>query len=152
MVTSGGEIRNFMTLEPIDSTCDGPSSWQALVQVPTRSLFGSFRGFSSSWDDWCGLLARVDHLIGWSIGLHQVWWLVWRLVASPSAEPDELLISNEGVSSISLNPVPSVIVLVNDATVGVPQFSDGILYNNSLIELEWAARELGTVFLDLLSI
>ena len=81
-----------------------------------------------------------------------VWRLVRRLVSSSSAEPDELLISNEGVSSISLNPVPSVIVLVNDVTVGIPQFSDGILYDNSLIELERAARELGTVFFDFFSI
>ena len=74
------------------------------------------------------------------------------LVPSPSAELDELLITDEEVASISLDSVPSVIVLVIDATVGVPQFSDGILYNNSLIELEWAARELGTVFLDLRSV
>ena len=80
--------------------------------------------------------------------MHQVWWLVWWLVASPSTGPDELLVSIEGVTLISLNPVPSVIVLVSDVTVGIPQFSDGILYNNSLIELEWAARELGTFFLD----
>ena len=125
----------------------------ALVQVPSRSLFGPFRGFSSSWDDWCGLRARVDHLSGWSIGLHLVvWQLVWRLVPSPSAEPDELLIANEEVSSISLDSVPSVIVLVIDASVGVPQFSDGVLYNNSFVELEWAARELGTFLLDLLGI
>ena len=81
--------------------------------------------------------------------MHQVWWLIWWLVASPSAGPDELLVSIEGVPLIGLNTVPSVIVLVSDVPVGVPQLSDGILYNNSLIELEWAARELGTVFLDL---
>ena len=94
-------------------------SLQALVQVSSWSLFGTFRTFSSSWDDWCGLLARVDHLRGWSIGLH-LWWLVWWLVTSPSAEPDELLVSIEGVPLIGLNTVPSVIVLVSDVPVGVP--------------------------------
>ena len=56
------------------------------------------------------------------------------------------------MACVCLDTVSSVIVLVNDATVGVPQLSDGILYNNSLIELEWAARELGTVFFDLCSV
>ena len=122
VVTSGGEIRNFMTLEPIDSTfCDGPSSWQALVQVPTRSLFGPFRGFTSSWDDWCGLLARVDHLIGWSIGLHLfVRWLVWWLVASSSTEPDEFLVPIEEVARICLDSISSIIELANDAAMSVP--------------------------------
>ena len=55
------------------------------------------------------------------------------------------------MACVCLDTVSSVIVLVNDATVGVPQFSDGILYNNSLIELEWAARELGTFFFDFFS-
>ena len=81
-----------------------------------------------------------------------VWRLVWWLVTSPSAEPDELLVSIEGVPLISLNTVPSVIVLVSDVPVGVPQLSDGILYNNSLVELEGAARELGTVFFDFFGI
>ena len=122
VVTSGGEIRNFMTLEPIDSTfCDGPGSWQALVQVSFWSLFGTFRAFSSSWDDRCGLLARDDHLRGWSIGLHLfVRRLVRWLVSSPSAEFDEFLVPGEEVARVCLDSISSIIELANDVAVSVP--------------------------------
>ena len=98
-----------------------PGSLQALVQVPSGSFLGPFRGFSSSWDDWCGLLARGDHLRGWSIGLHLfVRRLVWWLVTSPSAEFDEFLVPGEEVARVCLDSIPPVIELAIDATVGVP--------------------------------
>ena len=96
-------------------------SLQALVQVSSWSLFGTFRTFSSSWDDWCGLLARVDHLRGWSIGLHLVVRrLVWWLVTSPSTEFDEFLVSGQEVARVCLNSISSVIELAIDTAMSVP--------------------------------
>ena len=68
------------------------------------------------------------------------------------AELDILLVSHEVMASICLDSVPSIIVLVIDAAMDVPQLSDGILHNDSFVGLEWAARELRTVFLDFFSV
>ena len=64
------------------------------------------------------------------------------------AELDVFLVPYEVMASICLDSVPPIVVLVIDAAMDVPQLSDGILHNDSFVELEWAARELGTVFLD----
>ena len=71
---------------------------------------------------------------------------------SSCAELDEFSVSHEEVAFVGLNAVPSLGELVTDAPVGVPQFSDRVLHDDSLVELELAARELGTVFFDLLCV
>ena len=78
--------------------------------------------------------------------MHPFW-----LVGS-CAELDILLVSHQVMALVSSDPVPSIVVLVLNVAMDVPQLSDGVLYNDSFIELEWAARELGTFFFDLFGI
>ena len=69
-----------------------------------------------------------------------------------SAELDELPISREVVSFIGSNAGPSIGELVTYEPVRVPKFGYRVLRDDSVTELKLAARELRTVFFDLVSI
>ena len=66
-----------------------------------------------------------------------------------STKPDEFPVSEEGVARVCLNEVPPLVVLASNAPVGVPDFSDWVLNDDPIAELEYWARELGPAFFDL---
>ena len=66
-----------------------------------------------------------------------------------STRPDELPVSEERVTLVCLNAISPLRELANDMPVGVPDFSDWVLNDDPIAELEYWARELGLVFFDL---
>ena len=69
-----------------------------------------------------------------------------------STRPDELSVSEERVALVCLNAIPPFRVLANDVPVSVPDLCGWVLYYDPIAELEFRARELGPVFLDLFRI
>ena len=66
-----------------------------------------------------------------------------------STRPDELSIPGECVARVCLNAIPPLVEFASDAPVGIPEFGDRVLHDDSIVELERAARELGPIFLVL---
>ena len=66
-----------------------------------------------------------------------------------STKPDEFPVSEEGVARVCLNEVPPLVVLASNAPVGIPDFGDWVLHDDSIAELEFRARELRPAFFDL---
>ena len=69
-----------------------------------------------------------------------------------STRPDEFSVSGEGVACVCLNAIPPLGVLANDVSMSIPDLSGWVLYDDPIAELEFRARELGPVFLDLFSV
>ena len=67
-------------------------------------------------------------------------------------EPDELPIPEELVALVSSNAVSSRSQDADDVPVRVPHLGYRVLYHDPVTELEWSARELGTIFLDFVSV
>ena len=65
---------------------------------------------------------------------------------------DKLSISDKRVACVCLNAISPLAELANDAPMGIPDFSSWVLYDDSIAELEFRARELGPAFFDLLSV
>ena len=66
-----------------------------------------------------------------------------------STRPDELPVSEERVALVCLNAISPLRELASDVPMCVPDFSDGVLNDDSIAELEYWARELGPAFFDL---
>ena len=66
-----------------------------------------------------------------------------------STRPDELPVSEERVVLVCLNAISPLRELANDVPVSVPDFSDWVLNDDPIAELEFLARELGPAFFDL---
>ena len=66
-----------------------------------------------------------------------------------STKLDELSVADKCVARVCLNAIPPLVVLAGNAPVGVPDFSDWVLNDDPIAELEFWARELGPAFFDL---
>ena len=66
-----------------------------------------------------------------------------------STRPDEFPVSEERVALVCLNAISPLRELTSDVPMCVPDFSDGVLNDDSIAELECWARELGPAFFDL---
>ena len=122
-----------MILEPIARTS------LSSVQVPTWLLSCAFGVFSFGL--WCGLRARRGP--GRRARSR-------RLVCS--TKPDEFPVSGEGVASVCLNAISPFAELASDTPMGIPDFSSWVLYDDSIAEIEFRARELRPAFFDLFSV
>ena len=66
-----------------------------------------------------------------------------------STKPDKFPVPGERVACVCLNAISSLAELANDMPMGIPDFSSWVLYDDSIAELEFRARELGPAFFDL---
>ena len=69
-----------------------------------------------------------------------------------STRPDELPVPEERVARVCLNAIPPLRELASDVPMSVPYFSDWVLNDDPIAELEFMARELGPAFFDLLRV